>query len=196
MNATDVGEILTRTNRVLAEDVDLERFVTVMLARLDPLSQSLVYTNAGHPTGYVLNDSGEVKALLKRTGLPLGVPPRAAYAVAPVVPLLEGDIVLLVTDGVEEATSPDDSFFGVQRILEVARGHIQKTAYEILGALYGAVRDFSQNQPQLDDLTMVVVKVNRPEGIAERAFTDTKVVKEVLERDKSIDSFSHWGINE
>ena len=161
MNATDVGEILTGTNRVLAEDVDFERFVTLILVKLDPLSQSLVYTSAGHPSGYVLDASGNVKALLKHTGVPLGVPPRVPYAAAPAIPLSAGDIVLLLTDGIEEATSPENDFFGVQRILDVARVHSKRPAKEILEALYGCVRNFSQNQPQLDDLTGVIIKVNR-----------------------------------
>src|SRR5437016_1868962 len=75
INATDVGEILTRANRVLAEDVDFERFVTLILAKLDPKSLTLVYTSAGHPTGYVIEPSGNVKALPRRTGVPLGLPP-------------------------------------------------------------------------------------------------------------------------
>jgi len=161
MNATDVGEILTGTNRLLAEDVDFERFVTLILARLDPLSQSLVYTSAGHPSGYVLDASGNVKALLKHTGVPLGIPPRAPYAAAPAIPLSAGDIVLLLTDGIEETSSPEDDFFGVQRILDVARVHSKGPAREILEALCDGVRDFSQNQPQLDDLTAVIIKVNR-----------------------------------
>ena len=51
LNGTHAGDILTRANRVLAEDVDFERFVTVFLARLDPRSQSLDYSSAGHPSG-------------------------------------------------------------------------------------------------------------------------------------------------
>ena len=160
MDTTDVGEILTRTNVALAEDVDFERYVTLFLAKLDPASQSLVHASAGHPNGYVLDASGRPKALLKHTGAPLGLQHGASYGVAPAVRLLAGDIVLLVTDGIEEALSPENTFFGAQRILEVARTHSQKTAREILGALYDAVRDFSQGRPQLDDLTVVVVKVN------------------------------------
>src|SRR2546426_8505280 len=49
MNAPDVGEILTLANQVLAEDVDFERFVTLILAKLDARARSLVYTSAGHP---------------------------------------------------------------------------------------------------------------------------------------------------
>src|SRR5436309_1624416 len=51
----DVGEILTRANGVLAEDVGQERFITLFMARLDPRTRSLNYASAGHPTGYVLD---------------------------------------------------------------------------------------------------------------------------------------------
>ena len=163
LNAGDAGDILTRANRVLAEDVDFERFVTVILARLDPRSQSLVYASAGHPSGYVLAAAGQVKARLQRLGVPLGIQPDVDYASSPVISLSAGDIVLLLTDGIEEAMSPDNTFFGVDQILEVVRAHSQRAAGEILEALYRAVRDFSQGLPQLDDLTVVVVKV-KPSG--------------------------------
>ena len=160
--AMDAGEILTQANRMLAEDVDFERFVTLMLVKLDAASQSLVYTSAGHPTCYVLQASGQIKTLLKRTGAPLGVQQDTPYAASPAIGLSLGDTVLLLTDGFEEAESPEDELFGVQRILDVARVHSGATAGQILEALFAAVRDFSKNQPQLDDLTLVVVKVTAP----------------------------------
>jgi serine phosphatase RsbU (regulator of sigma subunit) len=162
-NGRDAGDILTRANRVLAEDVDFERFVTVFLARLDPRSQSFDYASAGHPSGYVLDAAGHVTARHKRLGVPLGIQPDIEYTVSPVISLSAGDIVLLLTDGIEEAMSPDNTFFGVDRILEVVRAHSERTAGEIVDALYRAVRDFSQDLPQLDDLTVVVVKV-KPSG--------------------------------
>jgi serine phosphatase RsbU (regulator of sigma subunit) len=160
LTALDVGDILTRANRVLAEDIDVERFVTMIMAKLDPRSQELVYTSAGHPNGYVFDAAGELKAVLQHTGVPLGFQRGSAYRAAPAVPLRAGDVVLLLTDGIEEAISPEDVFFGVQRILAVARANLNRTAREILEALFGAVRDFSEDRPQLDDLTVVVVKVN------------------------------------
>src|SRR5438876_747796 len=161
--ASDAGDILTRAIRVLAEDVDFERFVTVILARLDPRSPSLDYASAGHPTGYVLDAAGHVKARLKRLGVPLGIQPDIDYATGPVIALSAGDIVLLLTDGIEEAMSPENTFFGVNQILDVVRAHSERTAGVIVEALYRAVRDFSQGLPQLDDLTVVVVKV-KPSG--------------------------------
>jgi sigma-B regulation protein RsbU (phosphoserine phosphatase) len=76
--------------------------------------------------------------------------------------LSPGDTVLLVTDGFEEAISPQNAVFGVQRILDVVRSHTHDTAVEIVDALFRAVSDFSQGQPQVDDLTLVVIKVRPP----------------------------------
>jgi len=157
--ARDMGDLLTQANRVLADDVDFERFVTVILTRLDPRSPSLDYVNAGHPSCYVLDSSGQVKAQLKRLGVPLGIQPDIDYATGPVISLSTGDIVLLLTDGIEEAMSPDNAFFGVDRILEVVRANSGSTAGEIVESLFRAVRDFSRGLPQLDDLTVVVAKV-------------------------------------
>ncbi|HUL51274.1 MAG TPA: SpoIIE family protein phosphatase [Candidatus Nitrosotalea sp.] len=158
-NRDDAGEILTRANRVLAEDVGYERFVTVLLVSLDPQRRVLAYANAGHPVGYVLDASGEVKAQLKRTGLPLGIKPDTVYPPATEVALASGDVILLLTDGIDEAVAPGDQLFGVERALEVVRSNRTKTAGEIVDALFAAVRAFSNELPQLDDATAVVIKV-------------------------------------
>lgn len=158
-NREDPGEILTRANGVLAEDVGYERFVTVLLVGLDPQRRLLSYANAGHPAGYVLDVTGAVKAQLKRTGLPLGIKPDTVYPPASEVALTGGDVVLFLTDGIDEAVAPDDKLFGVERALEVVRTNRTKSAREIVDALFAAVRAFSQDLPQLDDATAVVIKV-------------------------------------
>jgi len=158
-NREDIGEILTTANRILTEDIGEDRYVTLFLGRIDPKSHSFAYASAGHPTGYVLAPSGEIKMLLKRTAVPLGINPAAKYNGAVQVPLQAGDMVLLLTDGIEETMAPDESFFGIERTLHVVRQNREKPAREILDALYRAVRDFSQQTPQLDDVTAIVIKV-------------------------------------
>jgi PAS domain S-box-containing protein len=155
----DVGEILTRANGVLAEDVGSERFVTLFLARLDPTERALVYASAGHPPGYILDASGKVKQTLPRTGVPLGIQPDTKYVPAPEIKLEPGDLLLALTDGIEESAAPDDNLFGIDRVLEVVRHHQAKPAQQIVQALYEASRQFSQNTPQTDDVTAIVVKV-------------------------------------
>jgi PAS domain S-box-containing protein len=154
-----VGEILTRANIVLAEDVGYERFVTLILVQLDAATKTLTYANAGHPAGYILGETGEVKTLLKRTGMPLGLRPDTTYSAAAPIPLAAGDIILLLTDGFEEAVSPDDRVFGIDRVLQVVREHRKQSAQQIVKFLYEALDDFSDHTPPSDDLTVVVIKV-------------------------------------
>jgi PAS domain S-box-containing protein len=159
----DVGEILTRANIVLSEDIGQERFITLFMARLDPRTRSLAYASAGHPTGYILNPNGEVKRTLPRTGVPLGIHPDSVYISSPQIQLAPGDLVLLVTDGIEESMSPENVLFGPERILDVVRANVQKSAREIVERLYESVRQFSQNTPQIDDVTTIVIKVKSDE---------------------------------
>ena len=155
----DVGEILTRANGVLAEDVGNERFVTLFLARLDHRSSSFTYASAGHPAGYILDSAGKISSTMPRTGVPLGIRPDTVYASSPEISLKSGDIILLSTDGIEETMSPDNLMFGSERMLDVIRANQTNSSSEIVQGLYNAVREFSKNTPQIDDVTTIVIKV-------------------------------------
>src|SRR5207247_5598251 len=112
----------------------------VIPARVEHESRSLEYASGRHPSGYVLDAAGHVKCQLKRLGVPLGIQPEIEYVTGPSISLSAGDIVLLLTDGIEEAMSPENAFFGVDQILDVVRAHAGRTAGEIVEALYRAVR--------------------------------------------------------
>jgi phosphoserine phosphatase RsbU/P len=133
--------------------------VTLFFGRIDPRERRFCYANAGHPAGYILGADGQIKTLLKRTGVPLGMNPDVQYKDGACVPLAVGDVILLLTDGIEETMGPDDTFFGIDRTLEVVRAHRERSAREILDGLYRAVRDFSHDRAQLDDVTAIVIKV-------------------------------------
>jgi sigma-B regulation protein RsbU (phosphoserine phosphatase) len=158
-NREDPAEILHRTNLVLAEDVGAERYVTLTLLRLNPAKKSVSYANAGHIPGYILSKDGATKQILKRTGPPLGLRADAVYTAGGEIPLADGDLVLLLTDGFEEALSPDEEFFGMQRVLDHIKAHRHERAHQIVRTLYHNFRQFTEGAPQLDDLTIVVVKV-------------------------------------
>jgi sigma-B regulation protein RsbU (phosphoserine phosphatase) len=157
---TDIAQMLSLVNRNLVHEVEGDRFVTLVLASLDPRSRSLTYASAGHPTGYMFDSSGNVKTRLESTGMPLAVLPDTVFPVSEPVLLVPGDVVILITDGVLEARSPEEEMFGEQRFLETVANHVDKKASEIIDGLYRAICDFSQREPPLDDIAVVVVKVN------------------------------------
>jgi sigma-B regulation protein RsbU (phosphoserine phosphatase) len=153
----DAGQILSRVNRFLAKETD--HFVTLLLARLDAEKMSLVATNAGHPPGYVLDQSGRVKAKLPAQSMPLAVLPDAEFPSGDPVRLEPGDLVLLLTDGVVEAESPADAFFGIDRTLNIVRANRDRPAAQIIAAVYEAVSEFCAPRKPFDDITMIVIKV-------------------------------------
>lgn len=151
--------IVLRTQDLLAEDLGSERYITLLLVRLDPVARTLTYTNAGHPSGQLLDAEGRVKAVLKRSGRPLGRQGATPYPPGETLNLASGDILLLLTDGIDEAMRADDEVFGVERAIEVVRQKRDLPAAELVEAICRAAREFTAPVPQADDLTVVVVKV-------------------------------------
>lgn len=160
LNREDPAEILFRTNLVLAEDVGAERYVTLMLLKLNPKTKTFSYANAGHTPGYILDKNGAPKHILKRTGPPLGLRGDATYTAPEEIQLVPGDLILLLTDGFEEALSEEEEFFGMQRVLDHIKAHQNDSAEQIVSTLYDTFKRFTEGATQLDDLTIVVVKVN------------------------------------
>jgi sigma-B regulation protein RsbU (phosphoserine phosphatase) len=155
---TDLNEILTQLNALLRDDTEDERFVTLMLVALDPVRKTIVYSSAGHIPGYVLRPGAATRAL-GATSPPLGILPDLSFESDPEIPLEEGDLLLLLTDGVPEAQSGDEEFFETERVLQVVGEHRVRSSREIIDRLYAAVRAFSDGAPQLDDITAVVARV-------------------------------------
>jgi len=158
---TDVGLLLALINQCLCRDLQLDHFVTGFLIGLDPNTRLLSYTGAGHLPGFVLGSSGQTKAILHSTGIPLGIDPASKFP-ASSISLEPGDLVLLITDGITEAASAEGSLFGMERTLRIVRQHQHQTPDEIITALFTAVNDYANNNCH-DDLTAVIIKI---EGIA------------------------------
>lgn len=154
---TDVGEILTRANRLLAADSSDYHFVTLAMAKLDPSDRSMVYASAGQ-RGYLLHP-GVDATILDSTSMPLGVRADTVVPSAASITLKPGDLVTFFTDGVAEAESPGRVRFGVARALQIIRSERDKPAAEIIRTLHEEVLGFCRSQPPADDITIVVVKV-------------------------------------
>ena len=156
----DVSEILTRANRVLNEDTGSERFVTLLFVRFNPSACSLTYASAGHPPALWLGRDGKLKKELKRTGIALGVRADTQYKVSEDLPLDSGDLLALMTDGVEESTAEDGELFGKERMIQTLGSHQVESAAEIVVGLHEAGRSHEAANHQPDDFTTIVLKVD------------------------------------
>ena len=159
LNREKTGEILTRANAVLADDLSFERYITVVLVCLEPEKRQVTFSNAGHPAALIVDASGAVKAQLKRNGVPLGIRAKTTYPTSDSLTLDSGDLVFLYTDGFDEAMAEDEYFFGTDLIVEILHRFRHMPSRDILQELYRAVDEFTGAQSQADDLTGILVKV-------------------------------------
>ena len=85
-----------------------DRFVTLVAALISPDERQLRYVNAGHPPIAAVGTHGREPRWLASTG-PLVSPALTGSTWdAPVVPMDEGDHLLLYTDGVWDTLADDD----------------------------------------------------------------------------------------
>jgi serine phosphatase RsbU (regulator of sigma subunit) len=117
-------ETATHIDQVLLKTFAGSSFTTALLAELDTASGAFTWINAGHPEPLLLRNGRLVKTLHVPPRPPLGIvlPADVAGRRKPhsaVEHLEPGDCVLLYTDGVTEARSPDGNFFGEQRLADL-----------------------------------------------------------------------------
>jgi sigma-B regulation protein RsbU (phosphoserine phosphatase) len=155
-----IEECLNRLNKILFDEfVEEGRFVTMNLLRIDPRTRTLTYANAGHPKSYVIGGTGELKGSLECPGMPLAIERDAEFPVTDPYSLEPGDLILLVSDGVYEASSPEKIQFGMDRVLRVVRDRTGSSNEDILEGLLNAVREFTGSSVLSDDVTCVLVRV-------------------------------------
>ncbi|MDZ7330748.1 MAG: SpoIIE family protein phosphatase [candidate division KSB1 bacterium] len=161
---TDPGELLTKLNQQLSSDLDNERFVTLFLALINAERACLIYANAGHLPGYLLDSAGNIRLMLESNGIPLGIVQDYHYTSSRAIPIVPGEIAFFITDGISEAQASDDSEFTEQRVVEIIRTHRHLNARQIIKHLQHAVRCFVHPQVQQDDMTTIICKINSISG--------------------------------
>ena len=95
--------------------------------------------------------------MLEGGGPVLGILPIAPYREERAT-VEVGDMLVLYSDGVTEATDPEQEEFGEARFIEVLQRHRKEPAEVIVDAVTKALTDFAAAAPQADDITLVVAK--------------------------------------
>jgi phosphoserine phosphatase RsbU/P len=160
----ELAACVERTNRLIVEQIEPGRFVTLFYGEARPKEGTLRYVSAGHNPALLVGSGGIT--WLREGGVPLGVLAGASYRTAS-VDLAPGDTVVVYSDGVTEAERPmavsagaetRPEMFGEERLAAVAQAMRGRPAREMLEGVLQAVRDFAGEAEQADDITLVVVR--------------------------------------
>ena len=118
-------------------------------------------TGGGMPPLYILRSNGDIEEIMVK-GLPLGVIETARYT-STEFQLEKSDVLILMSDGLPERFNDKGEMLSDVRLVANIRkeGKTQQSAEGILEALVKSGDDWSNNTPQNDDVTLVVLKVNK-----------------------------------
>ena len=154
---SDLGAILKTTNSLLLDDALESRFVTLLYVIINPASMTLEYAGAGH-IGYLIGPDGALRYQLDNTGPPLGWFADSEYPLT-TLPLEHGDLLVLLTDGIEEAMCPAGTPFGRQRVLDLLDRSNCEPVREIVASLHESVHQHHDGDEPHDDATAIVVRI-------------------------------------
>jgi phosphoserine phosphatase RsbU/P len=145
-----------RSNKLMWQITSSEKFATLFFGLLDWQNHTLSYVNAGQNYPILISpDCSQTQ--LKTGGIPLGMLEDCEYEEEEIA-FDPGSILVMYSDGVSEAFDKNKEQFGDDRVIDVVCTLRDKPARTIVDKILESVHLHSTGVPQLDDLTVVIVK--------------------------------------
>jgi phosphoserine phosphatase RsbU/P len=150
----DVGDAIESINNHMCAHAADGRFVTFILAVIDLDTNAMSLVNAGHMSPVIRKPDGAVESFHEeQIGIPIGILEDYPYEVVTRT-IQPGEMLVIVTDGVDEAMNPAGELYTKERVLEFVKTGSPNAAQ--LGiTLLEDVRRHAAGRPQNDDITIM-----------------------------------------
>lgn len=170
---TSPRALLIEANEIIKHHLDSRSFITMTYAVVDRAAGTLTCSRAGHTPFMRITRNGDgepVVDVLAPDGMVLGLnldrgERFARYLEEVTLPFAAGDMFFFFTDGVSEAMDAGGACFGESRLSTFLEKNAGLTPEALRDRLVSEVATFVQGQPQHDDITMVILKADRGEGL-------------------------------
>lgn len=153
-------EIATRMNAELADDNEQGMFVTMIIGLLDLTTGRLDFCNAGHNPPVIGKADGHFAFLDVIPNAPIGLWPELVYE-GQTIDNFHETMLLLYTDGLNEAENQQQQQYGEERILEILSELTSSSAHDVVEALRDDANRFRDGAEPNDDLTMLAIKYTK-----------------------------------
>ena len=159
--ATSIEQAVAAINNHMCANAVEGRFVTFVLAIIDPVAHHLTLVNGGHMSPMILTPAGSIEEFDSETvGLPIGVMEDYPFEVVE-RPIAEGEIFVIFTDGVDEAMNPAGELYTLERMRKFLLAG-PRQADQLGRALLGDVREWADGRDQNDDITIMTFGRDAP----------------------------------
>lgn len=155
------SEALAQVNRNLFPDVREDMFVSLVCLTIDDADGHIRLARAGHDAPLMFRGESGTIETIKPPGVALGIDEGDVFERVTKdldLRMESGDCLLLYTDGVCEAVDTDENEFGAERLQKEFLKSAPLGAEAVVQSIKKAVSEFSGDQPQMDDITMIAVE--------------------------------------
>ena len=151
------SDVVGELNRLTAGTIESNRFATVFFGIFDRRSSTFSYVNAGHPAAIVARPDGSI-VTLDATSAAVGWTADARFEERSIV-LAPNDVLVIYSDGISDAISPEGADLGVNGVVDILRRHLNHNSAEIIDAFREEVRRYTGGARPADDCTLLVARV-------------------------------------
>ena len=152
---TELDKLAFRLNELFRFNLKLISFITFIALKLNTVTKTLTYCNAGHNPALFWDSSNNMFKSLKPTGPAIGIIPEPDYTSGK-LNYNNGDMLVLYTDGITEARNDEGEEFGEKRLKEYIINSVTKSAEVMISEIRRQAKAFSGVLQ--DDATLVVIK--------------------------------------
>jgi len=152
------AECLRVVNQTLAGNNAAHMFVTLFYGVIDLTTGKMEFSCAGHNPPFIASTDGNIRMMdVSQGGLVLGLFGSAAYNTES-VQLAPGDMLLLYTDGVNEAFNEPLDQLGEERMEAQLATTLNAPLDELVAGMLNLVDTYADGFPQSDDITMLATR--------------------------------------
>ena len=153
------AEMLSDVNRQLVHDTeDTGRFMSLFLLVIDSGAKGLTWVSCGHDPAMIFDPEKGGWEELKGQDLVLGVLRDWSFSQQRRAPMEAGQVLVLGTDGIWEATGPNGEMFGKKRLQQIVKDQASQTPDQIVDRVFAELIRFRGQKSLEDDATLVVIK--------------------------------------
>jgi serine phosphatase RsbU (regulator of sigma subunit) len=161
--ATDSNQLLAAVNRTIYNNVqrmNSDKSLTLVLLEYIPQEQLLRISGQHETVILVHSTNGSEESIdTMNLGFPVGLVDDIADFIGMTERRIEkGDVVVLYTDGITEASNMQREQYEIERLCQIIQINYQKSAEQIKQAIIDDVMVYIGDQEIFDDITLVVIK--------------------------------------